>query len=118
MCQTPGVKESKRDRLRAIADEIESEMRRAGIWLADPPPEETVLAGGAFGLGTGAFDTWVQVVFVKRLRDAAAGAFPLPNKSSVGTQATREWNTVGPTDYNRLLELLLEVDDLIEGRAG
>jgi uncharacterized protein YqcC (DUF446 family) len=110
------VTNARLDRVRAIADEIESEMRRIGVWLADPPPEETVLAGGAFGLGTVAFDTWVQVVFVPRLRQAAAGAFPLPKNSAVGAQATREWNTVGPQDYNRLLELLLEVDDLIEGR--
>ena len=101
------------ERLGAIADEIEAEMRRVGLWLDAPPSEEEVLAGGAFGLGTTAFDTWVQVVFVRRLRQVAAGAFPLPKGSAVGVQATREWD--GSPHHDRLLELLLEVDSLVEG---
>ena len=94
-------------------------MRRVGIWLDDPPSEQEVLAGGAFGMGTVSFDVWVQVVFVTRLRQVAQGKFPIPDSSAVGTQATREWDGSGPgaPDRNRLLELLLEVDDLIEGDA-
>src|SRR4051794_11153381 len=52
-----------RARFGALADEIEAEMRHLGTWSEDPPSEETVLEGGAFGLGTVAFDTWLQVVF-------------------------------------------------------
>jgi hypothetical protein len=44
----------KRSQLGRLADEIEAELRVAG-WNPDPPTEETVLAGGAFGLGTVAF---------------------------------------------------------------
>lgn len=113
----PVTNESKRVRVGELADAIEAEMRRIGMWTADPPSEETVLAGGAFGLGTVAFDTWLQVVFVPRLRQAAAGSFPLPKNSNVGAQATREWN--GETrDVETLLGLVLDVDDLIEGRSS
>lgn len=93
-------------------------MRKLGLWLENPPSEETVLAGGAFGLGTVAFDSWVQVVFVTRLRQTADGVFPIPSSSSVGTKATREWNGYDPVDRERLLGLILDVDDLIEGRSG
>jgi uncharacterized protein YqcC (DUF446 family) len=112
------VSPDKPERLRALADDIEAEMRSLGIWLDDPPSEETVLSGGAFGMGTVAFDNWVQVVFVTRLRQAADGVFPIPSSSSVGTQALREWDGAGPPDRDRLLGLILDVDDLIEGRAG
>ena len=98
-------------RLGVLADEIEAEMRRLGTWMDDPPSEETVLAGGAFGLGTVAFDTWLQVVFVLRLRQAAAGEFEIPSSSSVGAQAVREWD--GYTDRDRLLDLIHEVEALI-----
>jgi uncharacterized protein YqcC (DUF446 family) len=108
----------KRERLRGFADEIEAEMRRVGVWRADPPSEEEVLRGGAFGMGTVAFDTWVQVVFVTRLRQVADGTFPIPANSNVGAQATREWDGGGPPDRDRLLKLLLGVDDLIEGRTA
>ncbi|HEY7876397.1 MAG TPA: YqcC family protein [Actinomycetota bacterium] len=109
--------ESKRVRLGELADDIEAEMRRLGAWMENPPTEETVLGGGAFGMGTVAFDTWLQVVFVPRLRQTAAGAFPLPKNSSVGAQASREWD--GETrDLERLLGLILDVDDVIEGRGS
>ena len=97
-------------RLGALADEIEAEMRRLGLWREDPPAEETVLAGGAFGLGTGPFETWLQVVFVPRLRQVAAGTFDPPTSSSVAAQAVREWD--GYRDRDRLVGLIQQVDDL------
>jgi uncharacterized protein YqcC (DUF446 family) len=93
-------------------------MKRLGLWLDDAPAEDEVLKGGAFGMGTVPFDTWVQVVFVTRLRQVADGVFPVPANSSVGTQALREWDSAGPPDRDRLLGLILDVDDLIEGRAS
>ena len=108
------MSDPRRERLRVFADEIEAEMKNLGMWRDDPPSEEEVLRGGAFGMGTVPFDTWLQVVFVQRLRQAADGTFPIPPSSDVGTQATREWDGAG--DRDRLLGLLLDVDDLIGGR--
>ena len=107
---------SKRDarhrRLGEIADEIEAELKRLRWWMDDPPPEETVVAGGAFGMNAVAFPTWLQVVFVKRLRQAATGEFPIPSSSSVSTFATREFDGY-PGDIERLMDLLYEVDRLV-----
>ncbi|HEX2294779.1 MAG TPA: YqcC family protein, partial [Actinomycetota bacterium] len=82
----------RRARLGEIADEIEAELKRLGWWTADPPSEEAVVAGGAFGMNAVAFPTWLQVVFVERLRQAASGEFPIPSSSSVSTMATREFD--------------------------
>lgn len=102
----------KRKRLGELADEIEAELKRLGWWMPDPPPEETVVAGGAFGMNAVAFPTWLQVVFVKRLHQAAEGEFPIPRGSQVSTFATREFDGY-PEDVDPLMELLYEVDRLV-----
>ena len=102
-----------RARMGELASEIESEMRRLGVWLEQPPPEETVLAGGAFGLGTVPFDTWLQVVFVQRLHQVAEGTFDIPRSSSVGAQAVREWDS-DPFDRDALLDLIHQVESLVD----
>ena len=101
----------KRIRLGEIADEIEAELKRLRQWMPDPPSEEEVVAGGAFGMNAVPFVTWLQVVFVKRLREVAAGEMQLPASSSVGTMAVREFDgDGGRTD--RLMDLIHEVDQL------
>lgn len=102
----------KRKRLGEIADEIEAEMRRLRWWQDDPPSEETALAGGAFGMQTVAFTQWLQVVFVKRLRQAAEGEFEIPRFSQVSTMAYREFDGY-PEDVDRLMNLLYEVDRIV-----
>jgi uncharacterized protein YqcC (DUF446 family) len=101
----------KRHQLGKLADEIEAELR-ASAWNPNPPSEEEVLAGGAFGLKTVAFETWLQVVFISRLRQVAAGVIPIPTSSSVAVQASREWDGVRGRD--RLFELISEVDRTVE----
>jgi len=107
--------EDRRARLGELADEIEAEMRRLGVWSESPPSEERVLEGGAFGHGTVPFEYWIQVVLLTRLREVAAGEIPIPGSSSVGVQAAREWDTAG-YDTLRLSELVTEVDAVAEGR--
>lgn len=103
---------AKRKRMEEIADEIEAEMQRLGWWQADPPSEGTAIAGGAFGRETIAFTQWLQVIFVNRLRQAAAGTFEIPKFSQVSTMAHRELDG-GPEDIDRLMDLLREVDRLV-----
>lgn len=105
--------EARRRRLGELADEIEAELRSLGWWLPDPPSENTVLAGGAFGMETVPFVTWIQVIFVVRLRQAASGEFPIPSSSSVSTMAVRELDG-GAQDTDRLLDLLHEVDRVVK----
>jgi uncharacterized protein YqcC (DUF446 family) len=105
-------KDAKRRRLGEIADELEAELKKIGWWIPDPPSEEEVVAGGAFGMNAVAFPTWLQVVFVKRLRQAAAGEFDIPRSSSVSTFATREFDGYRE-DVEHLMDLLYEVDRLV-----
>ena len=102
---------SKRERLGQLADEIEAELKVSG-WISDPPSEEVILSGGAFGYRAVAFETWLQVIFIARLRQVASGELSIPETSSVAVQATREWD--GVPGRERLFELISEVDRIVE----
>ena len=98
-----------------LADEIEAEMRRLGLWSDSPPAEADVLAGGAFGQRAVSFEQWLQVVLIARLRAVAAGTMEPPRSSSVGTQALREWD--GIHEYEHLGSLLSKLDGVIVRNA-
>ena len=100
-----------RQRVGRIADDIRAELQRVGAWQAEPPSEDEVLAGGAFGMGAVPFETWLQVVLVPRLRDVVSGEAELPPGSAVGVHAVREWD--GAPDRERLIELLIELDTTV-----
>ncbi|HEV2756479.1 MAG TPA: YqcC family protein [Actinomycetota bacterium] len=104
---------SGRTRARAgeLADEIEAELKRLRMWMPDPPAEEEVVAGGAFGMNAVPFVTWLQVVLTARLRAIAAGEMEVPASSSVGTMAAREFDGERQ-DMDALARLIYEVDDL------
>ena len=104
-----------RERLTAIADGLERELKALGAWQAEPPSEEEVLAGGAFGMGTVPFEFWIQVVLIERLRQMAAGELDPPDSSMIAAHAVREWD--GAPHREALLELLMELDELIEGES-
>ena len=86
-------------------------MRLVGVWDPNPPSEETVLSGGAFGHRTVPFESWLQVVFIPRLRQVAAGEIDIPSSSSVAVRAIREWD--GVPDRDRLFHLIAKVDEIV-----
>lgn len=91
-----------------LADRIEAALRACGAWRDDPPSEDDVLAGGAFGAGSVPFETWIQVVLLARLRAVARGEAEPPSGSSVAAYAVREWD--GHPDCGDLLDLLHDLD--------
>jgi uncharacterized protein YqcC (DUF446 family) len=100
----------------SLADRIEAELRRLGAWSADRPDQETIDNGGAFGMNTLAFTQWLQWVLVPRLREVAAGTFPVPPSSQVAAHAVREFD--GWHEASDLEGLLRELDHLVERGAG
>jgi uncharacterized protein YqcC (DUF446 family) len=92
-------------------DQIEAEMRRIGIWQAEPPRPEQRKFTKAFAMDTMAFSQWLQFIFLPRVREAVA-ANRLPKGSSVGAQAVREFD--GHPEADRLLTLLSEFDALFQ----
>ena len=96
----------------AIADRIEAELHGLGTWTASPPSPEGLEIGGAFGLQSMAFATWLQFVLVPRLQAVAAGTSDPPTTSQVHAQAIREFD--GWAESQPLQDALLDLDVLVD----
>lgn len=91
---------------------IEAEMRRIGMWQAEPLPEMAYAFQEAFAMDTMAFAQWLQFVFVPRVKSIVAARGEFPSGSSVGTQAIREFD--GYDEASHLVSLLGEFDELFD----
>lgn len=95
-------------RATALADRIETELRRLGRWSAAPIDPARLIDMGPFGMNTLAAEEWLQHVLLVRLREVLAKGEPLPRDSQLGPWATRQLD--GDPDAGPLLELLRELD--------
>ena len=64
--------------IKARIDEIEAEMKTAGMWSESPLPPEAYDFHKAFAMDTMAYSQWLQFVFVPRVNDliTSGGQFP------------------------------------------
>ena len=99
----------------ALVKRIEAELKVIGYWQSTPPPPAAFTNMGPFGINTLTFVQWLQFVLIPRVRELIASASPFPASSSVASQAIRELDAdpAAPT----LVSLLVEFDELIEGRG-
>jgi len=97
----------------AKLDQIESEMKRIGMWQQQPLAQEQREVKGAFGQGSMSFEQWLQFVFIPNVRALIASRGKFPSSSEVSTQALREWKMWGSMEnVDHLLDLLREFDEL------
>ncbi|SDE12423.1 YqcC family protein [Rhodospira trueperi] len=102
--------EAERTAILARLDEVETEMKRAGLWL-EPLPDPP--ATGPLDPATG-FEAWLQGVFLPNARRAAE-TDSLPPRSQVGVMAMRQYDHDGAMPEALLLvSLLHDVDRMIE----
>ena len=104
--------EATHERVAAIADRIEAELRRLGRWSAEPIDPARLVDMGAFGRNTLAAEEWIQHVLVERIRALVASGAALPRDSQTAVWATREFDGDGDADV--LLDLLGELDALAQ----
>jgi uncharacterized protein YqcC (DUF446 family) len=94
----------------AKLDEIEREMKQAGLWQDRPLGPEQYNFTRAFAMDTMSFDQWLQFIFVPKVRGIISARDKFPASSSVGAQAVREFDTY--PNAQRLVTLLSEFDSL------
>src|SRR4051794_21917306 len=73
-------------------DEIEAEMKRARYWRNEPLPPEAYNFTQAFAMDTMPFASWLQFVFIPRVRSIIDERGQFPSSSMVGAQAVREFD--------------------------
>jgi uncharacterized protein YqcC (DUF446 family) len=92
---------------------IEAEMRRIGFWRDVPPPTEAFSFIQPFAMDTMPFTSWLQFIFIPRVREVITGKGTFPGSSQVGVKAVREFD--GLDEVSELVTLLSEFDSFIEG---
>jgi len=103
------TRDTKQALLLGLGSEIESEMKKLGLWSATATPAQR--SGKAFGADSLSFEEWLQHVFLPRLKQAALSS-NYPSRSSVAVAAVR--NLDGVQGAEHLIDLLLRVDSVIE----
>lgn len=95
---------------------IEAELRRLGMWSAEPPAPSAFESQVAFFGDTMAFEQWLQFVLLPRVQAVLGGDGTFPTRSMVGAYAVRELD--GHPDAGHLVDLLVAFDGLIAPGAG
>ncbi len=101
------------ERLGAIADAIERELRRLGVWMTSPPARVPEFKA-AFGADVLPFVHWIQLVMVPRVREIAATRAAIPGRG-VAAYAVREFD--GQDEYRGLEQLLYALDEICTPQA-
>lgn len=90
-----------------LITEIEADMRRIGLWQAEPLQLGQYQFSKAFAMDTMTFSQWLQFIFIPRVRDCAVSGI-FPSTSQVSIQAIREFE--GMPEASHLVTLLSEFD--------
>lgn len=93
---------------------IETEMRRLGVWEAEPPPQEAFLSDKPFCVDTMVFTQWLQFVFLKRMKLLVEGGHPLPGVSGIAPMAEEHFRG-RPESGHALIRELQVMDRLLCG---
>lgn len=101
--------------IRAKLTDIETEMRRIGYWVENPPDLRAAAERGEIQtyLDAPSFEIWLQALFLPNAREAAASD-ELPSESQVGVMAQRQYDYHASIPEARsLVQLLQEFDRLV-----
>jgi uncharacterized protein YqcC (DUF446 family) len=103
--------DEKHERIKEKLAEIETEMRRVGLWQDEPLPKEAYGYTLAFARDTMAFHQWLQFVFIPQVIEMVENYAELPKKSEVAITASQAF--AGWEKGDRLVELLRQFDELL-----
>lgn len=91
---------------------IERELRLLGLWSAEPPAAEALASQQPFCVDTMDFETWLQWLFLPRMKALLESGGALPSVSGIRAMAEMRYQGQAPTVSGLLRELEL-FDQLI-----
>ena len=101
--------------LRQVADlllALESELRRQGLWEAEPPAPERLASSVPFCHDTLELQQWLQWVFVPRMGELVEQGGPLPGGSGIAPIAEYVFGQMA-AETDELVRLLAEFDRVL-----
>ena len=101
-----------RDELRQQLRALEVELRRLGLWLAQPPSAAALRSPEPFCIDTLSLDQWLQWLLIPRLNALLDGQLPLPTQCSVHGMAEESFQALDDGN-RRLLTLINRIDQLV-----
>lgn len=98
-----------------LATAIREELSQLGVWSSTPLAAEKFNDMGAFGINTMSLTQWIQFVLLPRIQQIIDEQESLPSESMISAHAVREFD--GNPEYDKLIELLTQLDDLANGES-
>lgn len=96
------------EKIKEKIGEIETEMKKSGLWQNEPLSQDAYTCKEAFCADTMSFEQWLQFVFIPRVQKSLETDGPWPQSSQVGVYALKNIEDEG------LKVLLAEFDTLFE----
>lgn len=101
----------------SILMDLEAEMRRLGLWDAQPPSPAALASTEPFGVDTMTLAQWLQFIFIPRMHALVeAGQLP-PGRCEIQPIA-EEYFRNSRLDVAPLLQHVAKLDALINGATG
>ncbi len=100
------------EQLLAALLELESVLQQLALWESEPPSDEAMLSVEPFAVDTMDFNTWLQWVFIPRLRALANARAPLPQGSGVASMA-EYWCQQKLISDQSMINVLKGIDDCL-----
>jgi len=92
--------------------DLESEMRRMGLWEEESPSAEALASTLPFCCDTLSFPQWLQFVFQERMKTLIEAGAPLPSQCGIAPMA-EEWFAGSDPELVHLIRLLRQFDELM-----
>lgn len=105
------------DRLHRMADlllELETEMRRRGLWTSNEPTENALQSTAPFSADRLAIEEWLQWIFIPAIKSIIENDGELPEKCEIHPYA-EEFLLQGPDQPSTLLQIIRDIDRHISG---
>lgn len=102
---------------RSVADllyRLEQELSRLGLWSETPPDATALASQQPFCHDTMPFHTWLQWVFIPRIRQLLESGSPLPDSCAIAPMAELMCAETG-VDGHALIATLQAIDACISG---
>lgn len=91
---------------------IEAEMRRQGLWAANPPSAKALSSVMPFMYDTLQLQEWLQFVFLPRTRAVIESGGALPSNCHIHPLAEHEFGKL-QMEHASLLELIRQMDNVL-----